>query len=75
MSNFDPVSCPKESHTAIRHKIAAVSRVTMTNTVEVSTTRDTDCHCLISDHVVCTTLNAIKDTVSYNHKEYEVQYG
>ena len=34
-----------------------------------------DCHWLISDHVVFTTLNAIKDTVSYNHKEYEVQYG
>ena len=47
----------------------------MTNTVEASTTRDTDCHWLISDHVVFTTLNAIKDTVSYNHKEYEVQYG
>ena len=47
----------------------------MTNTVEVSPTRHADCHWLISDHVVFTTLNAIKDTVSYNHKEYEVQYG
>ena len=52
MSNLDPISCPKESHNAIQHKIAPVSRTTMTNTVEVSTTRDTDCHWLISDHVV-----------------------
>ena len=52
MSNLDPISCPKEFHNAIQHKIAPVSRVTMTNTVEVSTTRDTDCHWLISDHVV-----------------------
>ena len=75
MSNLDPVSCPKESHNAIRVKIALVSRAAMTNTVEVSPTRHADCHWLISDHVVFTTLNAIKDTVSYNHKEYEVQYG
>ena len=54
VSNLDPVSCPKESHNAIRHKIALVSGATMTNTVEVSPTRDTDCQ------VIFTTLNALR---------------